>query len=174
MSMSQTANMSMYQASVPMIKTLLTAFSAVLDKGAAFATAKKIDPSVLITARLAPDMLPLSKQVQIASDISRRGIARLCGQEAPAYSDDEADFDALKARLAKTIAYVDGFPAVDIDASYGRDITMKMGGEDVTFVAERYLVGFVIPNVVFHAATGYNILRHNGVEIGKRDFLGAF
>jgi hypothetical protein len=167
-------SMSMYQASVPLIKTMLTSFSAVLDKGAAFAEAKKIDPSVLITARLAPDMLPLSKQVQIATDVARRGIARLCGQEAPAYADDEATFDALKARLAKTIAYVESFPAADIDASYDKPITMKMGGEDVTYIAQRYLVGFIIPNVVFHTTTGYNILRHNGVDIGKRDFLGTY
>jgi uncharacterized protein len=167
-------SLSMHQASVPMIKTLLTAFSAVLDKGAAFAEAKKIDPSVLVTARLAPDMLPLSKQVQIATDIARRGAARLSGQEAPSYADDETTLDALKARIAKTLAYIEQIPAAQIDGSEGKQITIKMGGEDVTMTGQRYLVGFVIPNVVFHCTTGYNILRHNGVDIGKRDFLGAF
>jgi uncharacterized protein len=167
-------SLSMYQATVPLIKTMLTAFSAVLDKGAAFAEAKKIDPSVLITDRLAPDMLPLSKQVQIATDIARRGVARLAGQEPPAYEDNETSFDALKARIAKTLAFIEGVPASAIDGSEEKPITIKLGGEDTTFAGHRYLVGFVIPNVVFHCTTGYNILRHNGVDVGKRDFLGAF
>jgi hypothetical protein len=167
-------SLSMHQASVPMIKTLLTAFSAVLDKGAAFAEAKKIDPSVLVSARLAPDMLPLSRQVQIATDIARRGAARLAGQEAPSYADDETSFDTLKARIAKTLDYIEQIPAAQMAGSEDKQITIKMGGEDVTMTGQRYLVGFVIPNVVFHCTTGYNILRHNGVDIGKRDFLGSF
>jgi hypothetical protein len=165
---------SMYSASVPMIKTLLTALSAVLDKGAAFAEAKKIDPSVLITDRLAPDMLPLSKQVQIATDMARGGVARLSGQEMPSYTDDETTFDELKARIAKTLAFIDTVPASAIDGSETRTVTLKMRAGDMSFEGERYLVGFVIPNVVFHCTTAYNILRHNGVDIGKRDFLGAF
>jgi hypothetical protein len=165
---------SMYSASVPMIRTLLTALSAVLDKGAAFAEAKKIEPSVLITDRLAPDMLPLSKQVQIATDMARGGVARLSGQEMPSYADDEATFDELKARIAKTLAFIDTVPASAIEGSETRTVTLKMRAGDVSFEGERYLVGFVIPNVVFHCATAYNILRHNGVDIGKRDFLGTF
>jgi hypothetical protein len=165
---------SMYSASVPMIKTLLTALSAVLDKGAAFAEAKQIDPSVLITDRLAPDMLPLSKQVQIATDMARGGVARLSGQEMPSYTDDETTFDELKARIAKTLAFIDTVPASAIDGSETRTVTLKMRAGDMSFEGERYLVGFVIPNVVFHCTTAYNILRHNGVDIGKRDFLGAF
>jgi hypothetical protein len=165
---------SMYSASVPMIRTLLTALSAVLDKGAAFAEAKKIEPSVLITDRLAPDMLPLSKQVQIATDMARDPAARLSGQEMPSYADDEATFDELKARIAKTLAFIDTVPASAIEGSETRTVTLKMRAGDVSFEGERYLVGFVIPNVVFHCATAYNILRHNGVDIGKRDFLGTF
>jgi hypothetical protein len=165
---------SMYSASVPMIRTLLTALSAVLDKGAAFAEAKKIEPSVLITDRLAPDMLPLSKQVQIATDMARGGVARLSGQEMPSYADDEATFDELKARIAKTLAFIDTVPASAIEGSETRTVSLKMRAGDVSFEGERYLVGFVIPNVVFHCATAYNILRHNGVDIGKRDFLGTF
>ncbi len=166
--------LSMHQAFVPLIKTQFTAFSAVLEKGAAFAEAKKIDPSVLITDRLAPDMLPLSKQVQIASDVARRGAARLTGREAPSYEDTETTFAELVARLAKTLAYVEAIPAADFEGSDTREITIKLGGQDVVLSGARFLFGFVIPNVLFHCSTGYNILRHNGVEIGKRDFLGAF
>jgi hypothetical protein len=166
--------MSMYQASVPMFKTLLNALSAVLDKGAAFAKAKKIDPSVLVNARVAPDMFPLSRQVQIATDIARGGVARLAGQEMPAMADEEKSFDELKARIAKTLAFIDGIKPAQIDGSEERDITLKRASGDVTYKGQRYLTGFVIPNVTFHCATAYNILRHNGVEVGKRDFLGAY
>ncbi len=165
---------SMYQASVPLFRTLLGALSKNLDKGAAFAEAKKFDPSVLVNARLAPDMFPLSKQVQIASDQSKGGVARLAGAEVPSWEDTEKTFDELKARIARTIAFIDGFKAAQIDGSEERAITLKLGGKETTFTGQRYLIGFVIPNVTFHCTTAYNILRHNGVDIGKRDFLGDF
>jgi hypothetical protein len=164
---------SMYSASVPMIKTLLGALSNVLGKGAAFAEAKKIDPSVLINSRLAPDMFALARQVQIATDMSKGGIARLAGVEIPAYTDDETTFDALQARIAKTIAFIDGIPASAIDGTDDKEVVLKMRAGDMTFTGLSYLTGFVIPNLTFHCATAYNILRHNGVEVGKRDFLGA-
>lgn len=166
--------MSMYQASVPLFKTLLTALSAVLDKGAAFAEAKKIEPSVLINARLAPDMFPLSRQVQIATDMARGGVARLAGQEMPPMPDEEKTFDELKARIAKTLAFIETIKPAQIDGSEDRDITLKMRAGDTTFKGQRYLIGHVIPNVTFHCTTAYTILRHNGVEVGKGDFLGAY
>jgi hypothetical protein len=165
---------SMYQASVPLIKTLLGALSKNLDKGAAFAEAKKFDPSVLINARLAPDMFALGRQVQTAADQAKGGVARLAGLEVPSYPDDETTFDQLKARIAKTLAFIDSVKPAQIDGSENREIVLKMRTGDVKFTGQRYLIGFVIPNVTFHCATAYNILRHNGVEIGKRDFLGDY
>jgi len=165
---------SMYQASVPLFRTLLGALSNNLDKAAAFCEAKKIDPSVLVNGRLAPDMFPLSRQVQIASDMAKGAVARLAGVEVPTWADTEKTFDELTSRIAKTLAYIDGFTAAQIDGSEGREITLKMGGKDTTFTGQRYLIGFVIPNVTFHCTTAYNILRHNGVDVGKKDFLGAF
>jgi hypothetical protein len=164
----------MYAASVPMLKTLLTALSGVLDKGAAFAEAKKIDEKVLTGDRLAPDMFPLSRQVQIATDMAKGGVARLVGAEIPAYEDTETTFDELKARIAKTLAFIESFKPTQIDGTEEKHIVLKMRAGDVEFTGQRYLFGFVIPNVTFHCATAYNILRHNGVEIGKKDFLGAY
>ena len=166
--------LSMYQASVPLFRTLLGALSKNLDKAAAFCEAKKVDPSVLVGGRLAPDMFPLSKQVQIATDMARGGAARLAGKEVPSVPDTETTFDELKKRIADTIAYIDSIPASAIDGSETKDIVLKMRAGDTTFTGQRYLMGFVIPNLTFHCATAYNILRHNGVEIGKRDFLGTF
>ena len=166
--------MSMHAAFAPIAKTLLGALSDVLQKGADFAAAKKVEPSVLIGSRLAPDMLPLSKQVQIATDMARGGAARLAGKEVPSVPDTETTFDELKKRIADTIAYIDSIPASAIDGSENKDIVLKMRAGDMTFTGQRYLMGFVIPNLTFHCATAYNILRHNGVEIGKRDFLGGF
>jgi hypothetical protein len=165
---------SMYSASVPMIKTLLTALSANLDKAAAFAEAKKVDPSVLVNDRLAPDMFPLSRQVQIATDQAKGGIARLAGVEIPVYADDEKTIGELKARIAKTLAFIDSVPASAIDGTEGKTIVLKMRAGEMTFNGQQYLIGWVIPNFTFHCTTAYNILRHNGVEIGKKDFLGAY
>jgi hypothetical protein len=166
--------MSMYNASVPLFKTLLGALSSVLDKGQQFAKAKGIDEAVLVNARLAPDMFPLSRQVQIATDQAKGGVARLAGLEVPAYEDNEATFDQLKARVAKTLAFIDGVKASQIDGSEAREIVLKMRSGEVKYTGQRYLIGSVIPNFTFHCATAYTILRHNGVEVGKRDFLGNF
>jgi len=165
---------SMHAAFAPIAKTLLGALSNVLQKGADFAAAKNVDPSVLLNARLAPDMFALARQVQIATDMARGGAARLAGKDVPSVADTETTFDELKKRIADTIAYIDGIPASAIDGSENKEIVLKMRAGDMTFTGQRYLMGFVIPNLTFHCATAYNILRHNGVEVGKRDFLGAF
>ena len=165
---------SMYSASVPMMKTLLGGLSANLDKAAAFAEAKKIEPAVLLGARLAPDMFALTRQVQIACDMARGGALRLAGREVPTLADTETTIDELKARIATTLAVIEGIPASEIEGSEDRKVVLKMRAGDTEFTGQRYLMGFVIPNVTFHCTTAYNILRHNGVEIGKRDFLGAY
>ena len=166
-------SLGMYNATVPMFKTLLGALSKNLDKAAAFATAKNIDPLVLTSARLAPDMLPLSRQVHIASDGVRGCLARLAGLEMPTMADSEKTIEELQARIAATIAYIDSFTPAQIDGSEGREVVLKMRSGEMKFTGQNYLFQFVIPNFTFHCATAYNILRHNGVEIGKRDFLGG-
>jgi hypothetical protein len=166
--------MSMYSAGVPMMRTLLGALSGVLDKGAAFAAAKNVDPAVLANDRLAPDMFPLWRQIQIACDMARGGVLRLAGREVPQLPDVEPSFESMKARIAETLRVIDSVPAAEVDGSEDRKVVLKMRAGEMEFTGQRYLVGFVIPNLTFHCATAYNILRHNGVEIGKRDFLGSF
>jgi uncharacterized protein len=166
--------MSMYAAAVPMMKTLLGALSGVLDKGEAFAKAKNVDPSVLANDRLAPDMFPLWRQIQIACDMARGGALRLAGRDVPTLPDVAPTFDSMRARIAETLAVIDSVPASEIDGSEDRNVVLKMRAGEMSFTGQRYLIGFVIPNLTFHCATAYNILRHNGVEIGKRDFLGSF
>jgi hypothetical protein len=162
----------MYNASVPLFETLLGALSNVLDKGAAFAKAKNIDESVLVNARLAPDMFALARQVQIATDQAKGGAARLAGLEVPTYEDNETTIDQLKARIKKTLDFVGSVKQSQIDGSEDREIVLKMRAGDMKFTGQRYLIGFVIPNFTFHCTTAYDILRHNGVDVGKRDFLG--
>jgi hypothetical protein len=163
---------SMHGVLVPVSKRALTALSAILDKAAAFAEAKKIDPSVLIGDRLAPDMLPFSKQIQIATDGVKGGAARLAGIEIPSYEDNETTFEELKARIAKTLAFVEGFSASQIDGTEDKTIVLKMRAGDISFTGQQFLLHFVLPNLFFHCTTAYDILRHNGVEIGKSDYLG--
>lgn len=165
--------LSMYQASVPLFISSLQNFSAILAKGEAYAKSKAFDPSVLVGARLAPDMFPLSRQVQIATDIVKGGAARLANVEVPSYADDETTFEQLQARIAKTIAFLKTLTPAQIDGSEGRAIALKVGGQDLAFEGQAYLLGFVIPNLYFHVTTAYAILRHNGVDVGKKDFLGA-
>ena len=167
-------SISMYSAGVPMMKTLLGALSNVLQKGADHAAAKKFDESVLVNSRLAPDMFALARQVQIATDMAKGGVARLAGMDIPTYEDTETTIEALKARIAKTIAFIDSIPADKIDGTEDKEVILKMRAGDMTFTGQRYLIGFVIPNLTFHCSAAYNILRHNGVDVGKRDFLGAF
>jgi len=166
--------LSMYQASIPTFVRGLNNLSAILTKAAAYAAAKKIDPSVLINARLAPDMFPLARQIQIAADIVKGGAARLAGIEVPSYPDTETTFDELQARIAKTIAFIQSVKAAQIDGSEERDITLKAGNNDMRFKGQPYLLTFVIPNLYFHTSIAYAILRHNGLDIGKKDFLGNY
>lgn len=165
--------LSMYQASVPVLIRNLNNLSAILKKGEAYATAKKIEPSVFMNARLAPDMFALPRQIQIATDVSKGGAARLAGVEIPSYADDEASFAELQARISKTITFLQSLKAEQIDGSEEKQIVLKVGGRDLNFTGQAYLLGFVLPNVFFHATTTYAILRHNGVELGKMDFLGT-
>lgn len=163
---------SMYQASVPVAIRVLENLAGILRKGAAHAAAKDFDPDVLFRARLAPDMFPLSRQVQIATDIVKGCAARLAGEEPPVFEDNERDFDELLARIEKIVAYLKSFRPEQIDGSEDRTVVIRIRGESVTFHGLPYLLHFVLPNLYFHAATTYNILRHNGVELGKKDFLG--
>jgi uncharacterized protein len=165
--------LSMSQASIPAFEIGLTALSGVLDKAAAFAAAKKIDPAVLLHSRLAPDMFDLARQVQVATDQARRGAARLAGAEAPSYEDNETTIDQLKARLAKTSAFLKTLDRTQIDAAADREITIPLGGRTGQMKGSDYLNHFLLPNYYFHLTTAYDLLRHAGAEIGKRDFLGA-
>jgi uncharacterized protein len=162
----------MYSLSAPVFVRILGNLSGVLDKGAAYAAARKIDPAVLVNARLFPDMFPLSTQVRIACDFAKGAVARLTGNEPPKFEDNESTFDELKERIAKTIAYVEGFAPDQFDGAEARVVTMKMRGEEKTFEGTAYLANIVLPNFYFHATTTYDILRHNGVELGKKDFIG--
>jgi uncharacterized protein len=163
---------SLYQVSIPVFIRILTNLSALLDKGAAHAEAKKYDPSVLVNARLAPDMFPLARQIQVASDSAKGLAARLAGVEVPSWPDDEKTIADLQARIAKTIDYLKGFKPEQIDGQEDRTVTMKAGPNEYSFKGIDFLLGFAIPNLFFHVTTAYNILRHNGVEVGKMDFLG--
>jgi uncharacterized protein len=163
---------SMYQASVPSLIRSLNNLAVILTKAAAHAEAKKIEPSVLINSRLFPDMFPLSKQVQIVSDVARRGAARLAGLEAPAMADTETTFAELIDRTHNTITYLKTLTPAQIDGSESKQIILPMGKESMTFEGMPYLLSFILPNVYFHVTTVYAILRHNGVELGKMDFLG--
>lgn len=167
-------SLTMYQASIPHFVRMLGHLSAILDKAAAHAEAKKIDPAIFVNARLAPDMYPLSRQVQIATDMVKGCAARLAGIEVPRYEDNEATFPELQARIAKTVAFIQSVSAAQIDGSEEREISLKFGSREAHFLGQPYLLDFVIPNFHFHCTTAYAILRHNGVEIGKRDYVGDY
>lgn len=166
--------LSMSQASLPTFEITLTALSGLLDKAEAFATAKKIDPAVLLRTRLAPDMFDLTRQVQVATDQARRGSARLAGVEAPSIADDETTIAQLKDRIAKTVAYLKTLDRAKIDAATERQITIPLGPDKKgEMKGDDYLNHFMLPNFYFHCTAAYAILRHCGVDVGKRDFLGA-
>lgn len=167
-------SLSMYQASTPVFIRGLGNLSAILDKAAAHAEARKIDPAVFINARLAPDMFPLSHQVQIVTDVVKGCAARLAGIEVPSYEDTETTFPELQARIKKTVAFLKSVSAAQIDGSEERKITLRLRGKDVSFLGQPYLLNFVLPNFYFHITAAYAILRHNGLEIGKLDYLGSF
>lgn len=165
---------SMYSASVPVFVRMLTNLAVILDKGAQHAQAKNFDPDILVQSRLAPDMFPLSRQVQIAGDIAKGCAARLSGAEPPKYEDNEKTLPELKSRIEKTIAYLQTFKPRQIDGTEDKTIQLPLRGQTMTFKGLPYLLNFVLPNVYFHVTTAYDILRHNGVEVGKQDYIGGF
>ena len=164
---------SMYQASVPVLDKLLGNLALILTKAAGWAETRKIDPAVLIGARLAPDMFPLVKQVQIACDFAKGAPARLAGAEPPKFEDNEATFADLQARIEKTRKAMANFTAAQIDGSEGRQIKLKFGPREMEFTGLVYLLNVVMPNFYFHYTMTYAILRHNGLELGKGDYLGS-
>ncbi|MGB5080017.1 MAG: DUF1993 family protein [Burkholderiales bacterium] len=165
-------NISMYQASAPRMVNILKNLSAILDKAQAHIEAKKIEPAVLTHFRLYPDMLPMKRQVQIACDTAKGAVARLAGVEVPKHDDTEETFAELKARIAKTVAFIETIKPAQIDGSEEKNIHLKLGAREVDWKGMQYLLGQALPNFYFHVVTAYDILRHNGVEIGKRDYIG--
>ncbi len=166
-------NISMYQASAPRFAGMLRNLSALLDKGQAYCDARKIEPAAITGARLYPDMYPLTRQVQIACDTAKSAVARLAGIEIPKHEDTEQSFAELKGRIAKTLDFIGSVKPASIDGAAEREIVLKLRGGERKFSGLQYLLGFAYPNFYFHVTTAYNILRHNGVEIGKMDFVGT-
>ncbi len=164
---------SMYLSTVPRFTNTLGNLSNILDKARAHVEAKKIDAAVLPAYRLFPDMLPMSSQVQIACDSAKGAVARLAGVEIPKFEDTEKTLDDLKARIAKTVAFIQTVQAGQIDGTEDKEIVLKRGDKEVRYTGMQFLLGHALPNFYFHVTTTYNILRHNGVEIGKRDYLGT-
>ena len=165
-------SLSMYQASVPRLVNLLSNLSGILDKAQVHVDARKIDVCALMNARLFLDMYPFAKQVQIACDKARSVVARLAGVEVPVYEDNEQTLAELKLRIARTIAFMRSVAPQQIDGTEDKEIVLPVTGKETRYSGMQLLLGHSMPNVYFHATTAYNILRHNGVEIGKRDFLG--
>lgn len=164
-------SISMHSASVPVFVRVLNAMLGWLDKAQAHAEARKFSPDNYLALRLAPDMLPFTKQIQIASDMAKGCAARLAGQEVPKWEDNEAALDQLRARIRKTIDFLQSVPAAQIDGSEGREIVIPSRNGELRFDGETYLKHYATPNFYFHATTTYALLRHAGVELGKRDFL---
>ena len=164
---------SMYSASVPVFTRMLGHLAAWLDKAEAHAQAKKFDTSVYLAARLAPDMLPFTKQIQIACDAAKFGVARLAGVEAPKFEDNETSFADLRERIRKTVAFVNSVPASAIDGTEDKDVTVPRRDGNIVLKGEFYLKHYVQPNFYFHVTTAYALLRHNGVDLGKADYLNG-
>ena len=164
--------LSMYQASVPRIVNMLTNLDHLLDKALVHIESKKWSEATLTQFRLYPDMLPMTRQVQIACDTAKGVVARLAGVDIPAYEDNEVSFADLKQRIAKTMAFVNGFSAAQIDGTEDKDIVTKRGDVETHYKGMQFLLNHAMPNIYFHVTTVYTILRHNGIEIGKRDYLG--
>lgn len=162
-----------YEAAIPQLLRMLGNLSTILDKAAAHAEAKKIDPRALLDARLSPDMYPLTRQVQMVCDSAKGAAARLSGVELPSFPDTETSFDELKARIAKTVDFIKSIPTEKFDGAEDRTVELKTPSRTLSFTGRTYLSGFVQPNFFFHLTTAYALLRHNGVEIGKMDFLGG-
>jgi uncharacterized protein len=166
-------SISLYQASVPALQKMLGNLKEILKKAEAHAIAKKIEPSVLLSSRLYPDMFALTRQVQIAADVAKGACARLAGVEIPSYEDKEASFEDLYTRIDKTLAFIATFKPADIDGREQAEIIITPGGRTLNFKGQYYLVHWALPNFYFHVMAVYAILRHNGVEVGKMDFLGS-
>lgn len=166
-------SLTMYSAFIPVAIRTLQNLSAVLAKGAAHCEARKIDPNAFLTARLYPDMFPLTRQVQIASDTVKGAAARLAGIEIPKYEDNETTFAELQARLDKTVAFLQTIQPAQIDGKENVDIVLSFPTRTFEFKGQAYLTGWVLPNLYFHTTTAYNLLRHGGVELGKADYLGG-
>jgi hypothetical protein len=164
--------LSMYQASVPRFIHMLNNLSAILDKAQAHVDAKKLDETAFTGFRLYPDMLPMARQIMIASDTAKGAAARLAGVDIPVYEDVEKTLPELKARIAKTVAYLQTFTPAQIDGSEDREVIVKRRDSETRYSGQQFLLGQALPNFYFHVTTAYAILRHNGVEIGKRDYLG--
>ncbi len=162
---------SMYQASVPAFQKHLGALDAILDKTVAHAAAKKIDPGVLLNGRLYPDMFNCTRQVQASCDFAKLACARLAGVTAPVDADTETTIAELKARIARTLAFIETVKPEQMEGSEEKTLNIKVGPNEMTFSGRDYLLGFALPNFFFHCTTAYGILRHNGLEIGKRDFM---
>jgi len=162
----------MYQASAPRLINSMRNLSVILDKTQAYIDAKKIDPSALLQFRLFPDMLNLTRQIQIATDTAKGVVARLAGVDIPTYEDNETSVAELQARITKTIAFIEGFTPDQIDGTEDKAIVTKRGDKETHYTGMQFLLGHAIPNVYFHVSIAFAILRHNGVEIGKRDYLG--
>lgn len=162
----------LYDASVPIFDAMLKNLSTLLDKAAAHAAAKNFDPAVLLQSRLSPDMFALTRQVQIAADAAKFGIARLTGVDAPKFEDDETTIDALKARIEKTRAFIASVPRERFEGAETRRVEVPTRAQTYAFDGRTFLLQWAMPNFYFHVMTTYNLLRHNGVEIGKRDYLG--
>ena len=166
-------SITMHSASAPVFVSLLENLSTWLDKAEAHAAAKKFEPSVYMTARLAPDMLPFTNQIQIACDTAKFLVARLAGIEAPKFDDTETSLADLRARVAATIAFVKSVPAASIDGTEDKEVTLPRRSGPIVMKGQAYLTRFALPNFYFHMTAAYALLRHNGVELGKMDFLGA-
>lgn len=163
---------SMFQTSVPVFLRTLHALSGVLDKGETHARENGVDSAALLAARLAPDMFPLTRQVQVATDHAKGATARLAGRDVPSFEDTEQSFSELRERIGRTVAFIREADPASIDGSEEREIVLKIGGRELTLAGQQYLLHFALPNFFFHTTTAYDILRHNGVPLGKRDFIG--
>ena len=166
---------SMYDASIPVIRQMLGGLSDVLAKAEAHAAARKIDPAALLHARLFPDMFALARQVQIACDFAKSVPSRLAGVDVPTYEDSEQSFEQLRARIARTLTFIDGLDPASFDGSEQREIVLRPGTpKERTISGQAYLLNYGLPQFFFHVATAYALLRHSGVEIGKKDYMGAY
>ncbi|SFM17568.1 MULTISPECIES: DUF1993 domain-containing protein [Rugamonas] len=166
--------LSIYSASIPVFKQILNSLLVILDKAESHAAEKKIEPNALLQFRLFPDMLPFTRQIQIACDFAKGCGARLAGAEVPAYDDTEQSFAELKARIVKTLAFIEALPQDQIEGSETRAITTGSGEKTKHFTGQTYLFHYALPHFFFHATTAYDILRHNGLDIGKKNFIGSY